>query len=100
MFFTTGVSCRSQGADGSFRFITERSIFSYSPDVSAITRQRTMSSLHRRRESSVFSGLQSDYSRRHSTIHGLPPNMVNRWSTRYPSMTRPRYSPGVFVLGK
>ena len=94
----SGVSCRLHPENGSFRFVTERGLFSYSPNISALARQRSISSLHSRRESSVY-GIQSDYSRRHSTVHGLQGNMVNPWSTRYPSLTRPRHSAGVYVLG-
>lgn len=76
IYIIGGVSCRLQGNNGAHRFITERGIFSYNPSVSALSRQRS-----------------------HSSIHSIHSDMVSPWTTRYPSMVRPRHSPGVYVLG-
>ena len=75
----TGVSCRPQGDGAAHRFITERGILSYNLDRSALSRQ----SSHRR----------------HS-LYSIHSDLPSPWHTRYPSMSRPRHSPGVFVLGK
>lgn len=78
IYIVGGVSCRPQGDGGSHRFITERGIFSYNLDRSALSRQSSL---------------------RRPSLHSIHSDLPSPWNTRYPSMSRPRHSHGVYVLG-
>ncbi|XP_045200043.1 kelch-like protein 9 [Mercenaria mercenaria] len=75
IYFIGGVSCRVSDTSES-KFTTERGIFSYTHNVSAANK------------------------RQKSQIHGLQSDIISPWSTRYPSMVRPRLSCGAQVVGK
>lgn len=70
-----GVSCRVSDTK-EHTFTTERGIFSYSHNISAANK------------------------RQKSQIHGIQSDIISPWSTKYPSMVRPRLSCGAHVLGK
>lgn len=73
IYFIGGVS--SKVTSGDTKFTTERGIFSYSHNISA------------KRPSK-------------SHLHGLQGDIISPWSTRYPSMVRPRMNCAAHVVGQ
>lgn len=74
IYFIGGVSCRVTDTKEN-TFLTERGIFSYTNQISTANK----------RQKSHIQGLQSD--------------IISPWSTKYPSMVRPRLSCGAHVVG-
>ena len=71
-WFVTGISWRTVGDES--RFCTERNIFSFNPHVTA--------------------GKQKPQG------HGFHADVISPWTTKLPSMVRPRHSCGAQVVGK
>ncbi|KAH3710607.1 kelch-like protein 13 [Dreissena polymorpha] len=75
IYFVGGVSCKASNTPNDTRFITERGIFSYTPNISTVQKLK-------------------------AHPQGLHGDMISPWNTRYPSMVRPRHSCAVRAIGK
>ncbi|KAL3872336.1 hypothetical protein ACJMK2_040267 [Sinanodonta woodiana] len=74
IFFFGGVSCKVGGTNESNKFSTERKMFSYASNVSALSRQK-------------------------SEINGIQSDMISPWYYKYPSLAHARHSAGVCPIG-